>query len=179
VIERIDLVTRLVGGWLATRGFVGAFGVDLLVDQTGVHFVELNPRFQGSTAMTAALAADAGLPDPVLDNLLAHADVRAPATPSLREWARSIPPAAQVIVHNQSIASVQLIAGVNLSGHRSSADLVPDPGVGVEPGGVLARLSFGERVTADGFSITVHSSEEVAEVVGSYSHDPSEGGGAI
>jgi hypothetical protein len=179
VVERIDLVTRLVGGWLATRGFVGAFGVDLLVDQSGVHFVELNPRFQGSTAMTAALAADAGLPDPVLDNLLAHADVRAPATPSLWEWARSIPPAAQVIVHNLAAAAVQIMTGADRSGRRSSAELVPDPGVGVEPGGVLARLSFGERVTADGFSITVHSSEEVAAVVGSYYSPPSEGGGGI
>ena len=54
-LESIREQTARIGGWMATRGFRGIFGLDFVMDEkTGVpHAVDLNPRWQGSTSLQA------------------------------------------------------------------------------------------------------------------------------
>jgi len=65
LIERVQEFTERLGGWLASQGFEGLFGVDFVIDETnGLPFaVDLNPRSQGSTVVsTQAELQDGRLP---------------------------------------------------------------------------------------------------------------------
>ena len=44
-----------VGQWMATEGFRGMFGIDLIIDGDTVYPLEINPRFQNSTGLFTAL----------------------------------------------------------------------------------------------------------------------------
>lgn len=52
VIDGIREQTQRIGGWLARRGFRGFFGLDYIIDDSSGSpvAVDLNPRWQGSTA---------------------------------------------------------------------------------------------------------------------------------
>ena len=69
LLDEIDEVVTASGRMLASKGYVGAFGADLLVDGEQVYLTEINPRFQGSTAVSVGLAATVDEPDIVLDHL--------------------------------------------------------------------------------------------------------------
>ena len=60
--------THLIGVWLHSLGYRGIFGLDYVMDSDGCfHPVDLNPRWQGSTALLAQAQAIQGqVPLPVL-----------------------------------------------------------------------------------------------------------------
>ena len=58
-VLEIRSIARRVGDVLRTKGFVGCFGLDLILDETGVPYVlEINPRFQSvsSTGIAGEMA---------------------------------------------------------------------------------------------------------------------------
>jgi D-alanine-D-alanine ligase-like ATP-grasp enzyme len=56
-----DIADRL-GALMASRGYLGLFGVDFVADSSGVYPVEINARFQNSTSLIDSLMAEAGIP---------------------------------------------------------------------------------------------------------------------
>ena len=54
--------TRRIGGWLSTVGYRGLFGLDFVIDPASArpYAVDLNPRWQGSTAVGAQAEARSG-----------------------------------------------------------------------------------------------------------------------
>ena len=100
LIEEVDDATRRIGRWLGADGYRGAFGVDFMWSGGTLYFAEINPRMQGSTAVSTALATGLGLPDVVLDHLAATLELRPTASLSLSDWARELPPSAHLVVHN-------------------------------------------------------------------------------
>ena len=58
-IETQEL-TKRIGLWMASQGYRGLFGLDLLVDETCVYPVEINPRFQNSTSLLTHLSTERG-----------------------------------------------------------------------------------------------------------------------
>ena len=159
IVDQVDEMTRTVGRWMGRMGYVGAFGLDCLVQGDDVYFSEVNPRFQGSTALSTAACAEAGLPDVLLDHLAAFLGVdpdpsSAPLT--LREWNGVMPDRAQVILHNLTDVDVTLANPMGLIPPRNSpvtTELVPLDGSRVEPGAILCRVVVEAPVSTSGYEL--------------------------
>jgi len=149
VIDEAEVLTRRVGAWLAAQGYLGAYGVDALVHDGRVLFVECNARLQGSTYRTSLLSARSAQPCPALDHVAAWLHVpfprnRGPIRDRVGEMTQ-----AQVIVHNVAgTVAAPTRACVGALGLVEGVDTVelasPVP---VRPGGVLARIVFNQSVT--------------------------------
>ena len=163
-IEELHAITRRVGAWLASRGYVGAFGVDALAHEGSIVLMEVNPRFQGSSALGAAFAYDAGLPDLFLEHMAAHLGLPAgPATP-LRDSLAEQPLIAQVICHN--LARVPVSPGEPAGPHQARCTMCPAPGVEVDPDAVICKLIVAGRATDDGFTLCADVGEQTRRTLG-------------
>jgi len=178
-IGQMDCMTRLVGRWLARQGYLGAFGVDYLVDvetdDAGtVFFAEINPRFQGSTSLTTSATADAGRVDLMLDHLSAFLGIEPAAGEvaiTLTEWQSALPPLAQIIVHNRAEELLRLATPAGLippAGASGRVELNPEPGILVDSGAVLYRLVCEEGVTTTGFELHDRYERLVASLSGAF-----------
>ena len=146
-LDSLDRMTREVGMWLATEGYVGAFGIDALFVDRDVLMIELNPRFQGSSRLAAALDASSDRVDLLLAHTGAHLGMEPPDGATRAELAREHPPRAHVVVH----ASRQ-VRWATLEARRGGdrTDLQPAAGVVVERGAMLADVVVERVVTSTG-----------------------------
>lgn len=118
-------------------------------------FTELNPRFQGSSALSAAIAQELEAPDLYLDHLAASLGLVAPSRGiSMREWAARQPALSRVVAHNT--AAAPLLGGCG----DAFADRVPEgrvsqlaEGLPVDPGGALYGITLRRSVTRTGFDL--------------------------
>jgi hypothetical protein len=62
IIEDVQFQTERVGAWLQSRGFDGIYGLDFVLDPASgrAYAVDLNPRWQGSTSLSAQAEYEAG-----------------------------------------------------------------------------------------------------------------------
>jgi hypothetical protein len=62
ILAAVHEQTQRIGGWLSTVGYHGLFGLDFVVDPASArpYAVDLNPRWQGSTALGAQAEARSG-----------------------------------------------------------------------------------------------------------------------
>ncbi len=70
VMSEVIRQTKVTGQWMARSGYRGIFGMDFIVKGNKVYPVEINPRFQNSTALHAAATVSQGDPSKAL--FLAH-----------------------------------------------------------------------------------------------------------
>jgi len=150
-LGQLDAVTRRVGAWLCSRGYVGAFGIDAIAHRGEVVLAEVNPRFQGSSALAASLAAQAGLPDLFMEHMAAHLGLPPGPPMPLRDVVAAQPECAQVICHNVAPVPVQPPQHGDVDGARCT--LVPAPGVEVDPDAVVCKVIVEGRATEDGFTL--------------------------
>ncbi len=59
-LERVFAATERIGAWMATKGWRGIFGLDILVTEEHIYIIDLNPRFQGSTQLLTEAQHDRG-----------------------------------------------------------------------------------------------------------------------
>lgn len=164
LLVELDALMRKVAAWLHHERYVGAFGVDALVHDGRVLFTEVNPRFQGSSALSAVVADELGMPDLFLDHLAATLGL-APVDRELTllEWARSQPPLSHLVLHN--ISGRSLVRGDETplpplpSGSRIAQ--LPARELTVQDGGVLSRMVVDRSITATGFDIDAAADELV------------------
>lgn len=158
VIDEIERTVVELGNWLRGQGFLGAFGVDYLLNGGELLFTEINPRFQGSTKLSAQLSAARDEACILLDHTAALLGVHAPDRPHLRDVVGDLP-AAHVVVHNTSGTQVhartkELATALRplLSGFDSSISI--DPGIPALPGATLMAAQTTSSVTTDGYSLS-------------------------
>jgi hypothetical protein len=167
-LVELDALSREVGQWLHEERYVGAFGLDALVDGPTVHFLEVNPRFQGSSSLGAELATTLNEPTLYLDALAAHLGVDAGGTGrTLSDWALDQPARSHAVVHRRhgDPGATDYYAGEHL--RTVSADVTLRPEVPkVDLGGVLGRLVFDRSVTTTGFELDDGASTAVRGVRG-------------
>jgi hypothetical protein len=138
-----DTLERLAPA-LRREGFLGLFGADAIWDGNALWLLELNLRFQGSTALLARIERAAGLPSLVA----AHLETFAPGTFSPAE----LPPArparplcgAQVLLYQPEPAPVTLRAAPDPGALPGAPEYTwresPPAGTRVHPRAPLGRL---------------------------------------
>ena len=60
IVKQVKESITAIGGWMAEGGYRGIFGMDFLVEDGVVYPVEVNPRFQNSTALHTTMDFIAG-----------------------------------------------------------------------------------------------------------------------
>lgn len=155
-VDAIERSTRIVGEWLRSRGFRGAFGIDFLVKDEQPLFLEVNPRFQGSTHASCRIARLAGEPCLMLDHLAAHLGLPCPQRPALYDQTRTCPDISHVILHHPGTPARDVDALARLGPvpdleSFSHADVLADRRHQVHPGATVARVTLFQRVTSSGF----------------------------
>lgn len=155
VIENLEDMVYRVGRWMGRGGYQGAFGVDAVVHRGEVYLAEVNPRFQGSSSMSARLDEAMDRPDIFLDHMAAFLGLECPPTVSLTTIVKLQPPLAHCVIHNTSLETMRPMVG-KVPWAESECEILhlPSDGVSVEPGGMLCRAVFREPVTVDGFSLS-------------------------
>ncbi|HEX4959355.1 MAG TPA: ATP-grasp domain-containing protein [Thermoanaerobaculia bacterium] len=156
-LEQIVLTT---GRWLGKKGYLGAFGVDAIVHSGTVYLVEVNPRFQGSSAHAAALDRELDLPDLYLDHMAAFLDLPAPEGISLADQARLQPKLAHVVAHNLSGHSLA-IARPDSDRFPVRCTLLPHPEVAISDRGILFAAIFQSSVTETGMELLPYIADQI------------------
>jgi aspartate carbamoyltransferase catalytic subunit len=150
-IRQIDKTLDAVAAWLARHGYRGAFGVDAILFEHKVFVVEVNPRFQGSSRLSAVLDSQSDRADMFLAHIGAFLDLSPPdqlvSTDLLHR-----PLGAHIVVHG---SDVQVMAERTVDPPPGfDFDLLSCGGVTVDAGAILANLVTRGPVTADGTSLS-------------------------
>lgn len=160
-VEDLDLVqsiTERVGACMARLGYRGVFGVDLLRHDGGICVLEVNPRFQASTALSSRICQQIGIPDPTTEHVAAFLGMEPPPFLSVAEQARltgallGSTPLAQVFHRNLLGQSIRLAAGPRCP-PGINVDSLPGRSIWVERGAMICRSLHCDTVTGDGYSV--------------------------
>jgi ATP-grasp domain len=163
ILDELDRMGRTVGAWLHQERYSGVFGVDALLHDGQTYFLEVNPRFQGSSRMSAKVAAELDVPDLFIDHVSAYLGVDPAGTaPTLREWARHQAAVSHLVIHNTSEETLWRSPRSDLpdTGEGSSLSQWPRD-VGIEPGGVLCRVALNRQITTTGSEVDAGTAELV------------------
>jgi hypothetical protein len=169
-LANLDAMTRRVGMWMASQGFLGAFGLDALVCDEDVLFVEVNPRFQGSSAVAARIDEQLSRSNQYFEHAAAFLGLDPPDGMSLRELVRRQSALAQVVVYNRENQMLRLTRRPAVE--NCELRLLPGEGVSVHPNGTLAALCFEAVVTRSGRELSQEAERAVHAVAGSFSTLP-------
>lgn len=176
-LARLDAMGAAVGGWLYDEGYRGAFGVDAIISDGEPLFAEVNPRFQGSSPLSARIARELDVSDLYTDHLLAMLD-RAPAGPglSLESWSHRQPELSRIVVHNTASEPVSR-AGRGVDSVRVSPSSLAQlsEGLPVEPGGILGSITSERTVTRTGFELDADAQRLARSLRDDYAEDPARG----
>lgn len=149
-ISELRGVVSTLGSWLNRRfGWLGAFGVDVLITERSVIFCELNPRFQGSANLVSTAARRDGRPGLHVEHLAAFLGIGPHRSDQVGgpDFAGD----AQVVLHNTTGAPMR--AQHSSWDDDAGVELVAPPGTQVAPGAPLARWRGLGPVTTDGRSL--------------------------
>jgi hypothetical protein len=152
-LRAFEEMTIQAGRWLSSMGYIGAFGVDALVHEGRVYLTEVNPRYQGSSLLSAHLEAALDRPDVFLAHAGAFLGVPAPDPWPLATLAREQPRAAQIVTRNNRPEPVVMRGGDRRPPAGVDCWLLPDPGVAVQPRALLCRAVVWDAVTEDGWRL--------------------------
>lgn len=170
-VDAMDEMVRKVGFWLSRNRYVGAFGVDALVCPDGILFVEINPRFQGSSALSAVLDEELGRPDQFLCHIAASLGLEPNDQMSLAELLGQQNNKSQITFYNRESYPIRMTPP---DCNGCSIETVPNEETVIEPNGVLFSALFPYSVSTDGSQLergldrrlrSLLATVEVAEVV--------------
>ncbi|HEY0013262.1 MAG TPA: ATP-grasp domain-containing protein [Allosphingosinicella sp.] len=157
-LASVEKVTVQIGKCLGRLGYRGAFGADFLITKGTVVTIEINPRFQASSALSSAVNQALELPDVVTEHVGAFLDLPPPPPTSLAEQVRQARtlrgavPLAQVFHRNTESRAVRLVEPPAPT-DAYDIDGLPNPDVSVEPGAVLFRSLHGGPITSTGYAV--------------------------
>lgn len=165
ILNQLEDIGLKVGKWLASMGYVGAFGIDAIVYDGLVYLTEINPRFQGSSALSAEIDAEMDRPDVFLEHMAAFLGLQPPASVPLNVLATEQRRVAQVVCHNCESSSAVLRSSHRSGEHEILCVLWPDPSIIIEPEAILFRAVIGDSVTEDGLSISPRYDRAMREII--------------
>jgi hypothetical protein len=122
ILKQVKDIMDGIGTWMASSGFRGVFGMDLIVKDGKVYPVEINPRFQNSTSLFTVLESmQAGRKGSLF--LLHAAEFLQKNDKVMRKYVKEFPfeelmkplKGSQIILHNhvrQNVITGELTPGV-------------------------------------------------------------------
>jgi hypothetical protein len=150
-LAELETITVKAGRWLHSQGYRGAFGLDALIHDGEMLLAEINPRFQGSSLLSARIDKSLGRPDVYLCHLAAYFGRQAPQSMSLTELVNLQTDISQIVVHHTGTTPASL---PHLSDDESmSIELAPAEGVSILPDGIVFRAVVHSSVTANGHRV--------------------------
>lgn len=158
-IDEIEQSTRRIGSWMQDHGYRGAFGVDFLVKDERALFMEVNPRFQGSTNLSCAISYEMAESCLMTDHLAALLHLAPPAQPDpLSERMRRCPPMAQFVQHlsppsRSAVSGYAYTAAMRRTPGFVQGDVLASERHFVQGGATVARITFSKEVTESGYAL--------------------------
>lgn len=157
----LDAMERSVfalGRWLHSYNYCGTFGVDFLVDESGVPlFSEINPRFQGSTHASSQLSGEANESCLFLDHIAARLGHDAPPSRPLREVAHNNPSFAHIVIQwtgkPTRVDSIRLSDALHALPACCRTDVLAKATVLTDTGGVALRVTTRASATSTGYDL--------------------------
>ncbi len=156
-VQSMEDASLTVGHWLRRQGYLGAFGIDFIVEGSRTWFVELNPRLQGVTHLACQWAASTDRSCVMLEHLAASLGLDAPPSEPLEAQLAEMGGLSHLVFHQLAqepdVGHGQVVR--NLAAHRdvTRVDVVPRPGVSILDGATFARATLRVRATDDGVTL--------------------------
>ena len=156
IVEQIEKTTVSIGQWMHSVGYRGAFGVDYLLDGGTLRFTEINPRFQGSTRVSAYLSLQRDEPCILIDHIAAMLHFEPISRAPLADAIQNTPDTAHIVLHDSQKLDNRgrlpsIVEGVQKIGGR--ADVIIGQEMPADNGCVLASFTLPTHVTNDGFHL--------------------------
>jgi len=154
ILDELEDVVVRAGKWMASKGYLGVFGVDALFYDGKIVITEINPRFQGSSDLAARIDSDLGRPDMFMMHIAAFLGAEpSESTMRLRDLVKSQMEISHAICHNVNDSSLERnITTINPTG-QTHYELVPVKNTLVEPEAILFRTVTRGSMTDDGGSL--------------------------
>jgi hypothetical protein len=172
VVEQIDRSMTIIGRWLASHRYVGAFGVDFLVHEGTALFSEINARFQGCSLLGGTVDMEMGLPDVHMEHLAAHLGLSLPPRPPLSEQAATCPQLSHLVIHNvEPVPVIRTEPTAPDEWPQGLREITSTAGreITVFRGGVIARVVLDGPGFVEPFSLSDRTDRLVAELARTYS----------
>lgn len=164
-LVELERATTVIGRWLGTMGYLGAFGVDFLYSDGDLFFTEVNPRFMASASLASSLSLGLGETDVYLEHMAAFAGLEPhPVTPVVERLGRITTFPSQIMVYNRSSGAIG----------RADVDIAPGLGVAIVeeartrvsimPEAQMFKLLFSQSVVDANGRLLLDVAEVVREV---------------
>lgn len=155
VLDAVEASVMTVGNWLRAFGYRGAFGVDFLIQDGVPLFMEVNPRFQGSTHASCQISVDHDESCLMLEHLAACSGRDAPPTSRLRDLAARTVAFAHFVVHwkgdpTGGIDGERVARNAFALPDTVRADVLTNSKLTTDLGATIARITTRARVTRTG-----------------------------
>jgi hypothetical protein len=155
-IDEVEQSTRRIGSWMQAHGYRGAFGVDFLVKDDRALFMEVNPRFQGSTNLSCRISLQMSESCLMTDHLAALMHMRPlQAQEPLGSRVRNCPPVAQFVQHlpppsRSTISGYKYAQALSQTPSFVKADVLASERQFIQGGATIARITHSGAITEDG-----------------------------
>ena len=158
LLAQIELSVVDIGNWLRGYGYLGTYGVDFLVVGDRPLFLEVNPRFQGSSHLSCQLSVEADESCLMLEHLAAFLGCDAPPSRPLAGQALDHDPRGHMVVHWAGREDVQLDPSdlVQMAMHNPAVrrvDVRTRANLITEAGSAIARITIQGTLTSGGFDL--------------------------
>lgn len=158
VLDQVEASTLRIGNWLRSQGYLGSFGVDFLLHRGEALFMEVNPRFQGSTLASCRLSIEEGEACLMLEHVGAWLGLAGPEPVPLRQRVAATPDLASVVVHwtgqeGRHVKANELTEQVRQVDPRVRCDVLVPPATLTHPGATVGRFMMRRRITESGFAL--------------------------
>lgn len=165
--DDLEGITMSTARWLRNQGYLGAFGVDALVHDGKVYLTEVNPRFQGSSLISARLDTELGRPNVFIEHIAAFLGLEAADASHLRDLAFSQPSKAHAVVHNTSNSPVH-IRTAETDDLDVECRLLPEATIEIPSDGITFNVVFPRMITHDSRMLTPEAASMISTLIRRY-----------
>lgn len=153
IVKELEEMTVRTGRWLWMQGYIGAYGLDALVYDSRLYLTEVNPRFQGSSVLSARIDREMSRSDIYMNHIAACLGLDPPRDRmGLLDMANSQPSHAHIVIHNNNNKEKTWDSSCR-SQPGTSIELLPEPGTTLAPNAIMCRIVVSRAITATGRSL--------------------------
>lgn len=153
VLTEMERISFRTAQWLHRKGYIGAFGLDLILYDGKLLVSEINPRFQGSSKLAGVLDLEMGLVDMFMAHLAAFLGLDAPDFTHIVDLVNNQREISQIYCSNEFGGMVQRNENTPAFPENIWLQTMPSRDIIVEKGATLFKLTTFSSVSKDGLSL--------------------------